>query len=323
MYQKRRARVLLATLVLLTLVLVTVDFRSGGSTGNGPLGAVRGVATAAFGAVQDGLTTVLRPLGGAFSSVGDLFSLRNENQELADRLAALELEQQSVVELERQNNELRELLGMVERTGFDTVAARVVALAPSNYEWTVTLDVGSDEGVERDMVVINGDGLVGRVVQSTRSASRVLLAIDPNFSAAARVARLGETGPITGQGGNPLRFRPLDPEAEIEEGDEIVTSSYSNGIFPSGIPIGAVESVGEATTLLNRDVDVRPFVDFTRLDHVLVVRHAPVEPPPPLTTLPDEPFVPPVIPSPSPNPGASPSPGTEESPEPSPSPAAG
>lgn len=306
MYQKRRARILLAVLVLVGLVLVTVDFRSGGSAGHGPLARVRGGATAVLTPVQDGLSAVLRPIGGAFSGIGDLFRLRSENAELSQRLDELEEQRESFADLQRQNDELRDLLGMQRRTRFEVVAARVVSLAPSNYEWTITLDVGTADGIERDMVVINGDGLVGRVIQTTRGASRVLLAIDPNFSAASRIARLGETGPIDGQGGDLMRFRPLDPEAAIRTGDEVVTASYSNGIFPAGIPIGSVESVGEANTLLNRDVLVRPFVDFTRLDLVLVITNAPAVEPPPITDDLDAPFLPPVIVPPSPSPSPSP-----------------
>lgn len=317
MYHRRRARILLAVLVLVTLVLVTVDFRSGGAEDDGPLGRLRGAATAVLGPVQEGLAGVLRPIGGAFSGVGDLFQLRNENERLASRLAELEEQRESFADLERQNRELRALLDMQQRTSFEVEAARVVALAPSNYEWTVTLDVGSAQGIERDMVVINGDGLVGRVIQTTTNASRVLLAIDPNFSAASRVARIGETGLIDGQGGDLMRFRPLDPEIEIRRGDEIVTSSYSNSIFPPGIPIGSVESVGEASTLLNRDVLVRPYVDFTRLDLVLVVKNAPVVEPPPAAEDLDAPFAPPVIPSPTPTPeeGAPGEPGASPSPD--------
>ncbi len=307
MYQRRRARVVLAVLVLIALVLITIDFRS---SDEGPLSRLRSLATATFGPVQDGLSSLLRPVGNAIDDIGDVFSLRAENEQLRTRLTELEERRRSFDDLERENETLRALLSMRDRTGFDVVAARVVALAPSNYEWTITIDAGSEDGVERDMVVIDGDGLVGRIIQVTPSASRVLLAIDPNFSAAARVAGLGEQGPMSGRGGDLMRFLPLDPEAEIERGDEIVTSSYSNGIFPSGIPIGSVEDVGEQTTLLSREVDVRPYVDFTRLDFVLVVLHAPIPELPQVTRdTGDLPFIPPrPSPSPSPDPQASPTP---------------
>lgn len=284
MYQRRRARVLLAVLVLAALVLITVDFRSGE---DGPLASVRGAATSAFGPAQDWLTTAVRPVGTAFASVSDLFRLRSENAALQARLSRLEERRESFSDLLRQNEELRRLLDMRRRSDWDVVAARTISLAPSNYEWTVTLDVGSDAGVARDNVVMNGDGLVGRVIQVTAGASRVLLAIDPNFTAASRVARPGETGPIDGRGGDLMRFRPLDPEADVQVGDEIVTSKYEGGIFPAGIPIGTVESVGDTTTQLSRDVRVRPYVDFTRLDTVLVVLGNPRTELPPVTAHPD------------------------------------
>lgn len=302
-YQRRRVRVLVATLVLVALVLITVDFRSAG----GPLDALRATVTATFEPVQNGLSSALRPVGDAFGAVRELFRLRDENAALRDRLAEVESRNRSFTDLERQNEELRGLLGVQERQGFEeTVVARVVALAPSNYEWTVTLDAGRAEGVDRNMVVVNASGLVGRVVQVTEHASRVLLAIDPNFRASVRTAADAEVGSIEGRGGDLMVFQPLDPEAPIEVGDEVVTNRYDHGIFPSGIPVGAVESVGDTTSLLEREVLVRPYVDFTRLEFVMVVLQLPVEPPPPVPSRPDGPFIPPNLIPPSPSPSASP-----------------
>jgi rod shape-determining protein MreC len=131
------------------------------------------------------------------------------------------------------------------------------------------------------MPVINGDGLVGRVVQVTPNASRVLLTIDPTFSVAVRTSAAAETGTVAGRGGEPLIFSVLDPEADLEAGEEIVTSAYDQGQYPEGIPVGTIAEVGEATTSLVREVTVRPFVDFTSLHQVLVVIDAPVQPLPP------------------------------------------
>lgn len=286
-YQRRRSRALLAVLVLLTLVLVTIDFRSGT---DGPFERMRGVATAVFGPVQDGLSTLVQPIGNAVDNVTSLFAIREENARLTARLAELEERRTSFAELERQNTELRNLIGLKESAGYEGVAARTVGWSSSNYEWTVTLDVGATDGVALDMPVVNADGLVGRVVQVTETASRVLLAVDPNFSASVRTARDGEAGTIEGQGSEPMLFRPLDPEIELEVGEEIVTSRFENGIFPSGIPVGTVEEIGEANSLLVRDVLVRPYVDFTSIDIVLVVQNAPVEPPPPLSDEPEQPL---------------------------------
>lgn len=271
MYNRRRARILLAVLVLAALVLVTVDFRSDGSRGEGPLGALRGGASTVFGPIQDGLATIVRPIGGSIGNVTGLFSARAENAQLRAQLERLQDRRRSYDDVVRENEELRQLLAIQEAIAFETAAAQVIASGPSNFEWTVTLDIGSSDGVARDMPVINGDGLVGRVIQTTADSSRVLLAVDPSFQAAAKHAQTGEEGTLQGNGGDPMIFRPLDPESEVEVGDEIVTSLYSNGVFPSGIPIGTVARADEASGLLTRAIRVRPWVDFTRLQSVLVV----------------------------------------------------
>ena len=275
MYNRRRARILLAILVLLALLLVTVDFRSDGPEGEGPLGALRGAASAVLGPVQDGLATMLSPLGDAVSAVTGVFDARAENARLRAQLEALQERRLSYDAVLRENEELRRLVDIQERSSLDTAAAQVIATGPSNIEWTVKLDVGASDGVAREMPVINGDGLVGRVIQTTADTSRVLLAVDPSFQAASAHAETGETGLIRGNGGEPMVYRPQDPEAEIAVGDEIVTSQYSNGVFPADIPIGTVASADASAGLLDRSARVRPWVDFTRLQTVLVVLYDP------------------------------------------------
>ena len=278
MQQQRRARVLLGVLLFSALVLVTVDFRGGD---DGPVDRLRSGVTVIMRPVQEGVATLVRPFGDLGGGVRDVVATRAENQRLRQQVADLEQRRSSGVDLQRENAELRDLLAMSDRTELETITARTVALAPSSFEWTITIDVGSVHGIARDMPVLDGDGLVGRVIQVTPNASRVLLSIDPSFSAASRTARTGEIGPIDGRGGDPMVMRPLDPDADIEAGDEVVTSSYEGGVFPAGIPIGTVSEVVETGSRLTREVLVSPFVDFTRLDHVLVVLSRPVEELPP------------------------------------------
>lgn len=290
MFLRRRVRVLLVVLVLAALVLVTVDFRSGDG---GPLDRLRGGVTALLRPVQDGLATVVRPVGDAFGGVGELFRIRADNERLRERVDVLERRHRSTADVERENAELRELLAMRDHTGVEGVTARVVSLGPTSFEWVLTIDVGREDGIERNMPVVNGDGLVGRVIQVENHAARVLLAIDPNFGAPARHAGNGEAGTVIGRGGEPMLFQPFDPEASVEPGDEIVTSSYQSGAFPGGIPIGTVAGVGEVTAGLVRDVEIRPFVDFTTIHHVIVVTSEPVAELPAFEDAPDPDFTPP------------------------------
>lgn len=308
MFERRRARIVLATLMLASLVLITIDERAGAE---GTLGRVRdGVATV-FEPVQDGLAIVLRPIGGFFTGVTDLFHLRGDNQRMKAELEQLRDRRRSLEDLARENESLRELLGMRDKLSasnehYRFLSAQVIALAPSNFEWTITLDAGTNDGIQVGMPVINGDGLVGRVIQVGPTASRVLLAIDRNFSAAVRVSRTRQHAYAQGGGTEPMRLTLINPESDVREGDEVVTSTYSNALFPDGIPVGAVDSVGAPTNLLNRDVRVRPYVDFTRLDLVLIILQAP--PPQPLLLPAPGDTAPPGAPRATPTPKSAPRP---------------
>ncbi|MGH3442986.1 MAG: rod shape-determining protein MreC [Nitriliruptorales bacterium] len=277
MYERRRARVLLAVLTLVSLLLITVDARSGA---DGPLSRVRGAVVTAFGPVQEGIATVIEPVSGAVRNVVELFRLREENARLRADLERATQRRQSIEDLERERASLEGLLdmrdGLLGTSGdYDFRAASVIGLAPSNFVWTITIDVGARHGVEKDMAVIDGDGLVGRVIQVAPTASRILLATDRSFSAAVRIPRTGEHGFVEGGGADPLRLTLIDPEADVREDDEVVTASYSDATFPPGIPVGRISSVGELSGTLNRDISVRPYVDYTSLRHVLVVLRTP------------------------------------------------
>jgi rod shape-determining protein MreC len=160
-YNRRRARILLAVLVLAALILVTVDFRSDGREGEGPLGQLRAGASAVFGPIQDGLSTIMRPVANSLANVGGLFDARSENVQLRAQLERLQERRLSYEDVLRENEQLRQLLDIQQRSTLDTVAAQVIASGPSNFEWTITLDVGTNDGVQRNMPVITGDGLVG------------------------------------------------------------------------------------------------------------------------------------------------------------------
>jgi rod shape-determining protein MreC len=291
MNQRRRARVVLAVLVLASLVLVTADFRSEG----GPLDGLREFATSTMEPVQRGLAAVARPVVDGAANLGELWSIRADNEDLRTRVAAMEERQLSTEAIERENERLRALLELREANDWETVAASTVAFTPSNFEWTITIDVGADDGVREDMPVVEGSGLVGKVIQVTPTSSRVLLAIDPNFSAATRSAAAGDVGVVTGQGSDLMRMVADDRGAELAPGDEIVTNNYEFGVFPHGIPVGVVETDADDRGQLSTSVLVRPFVDFNRLSEVLVILSYPTAAPPPVPDLPDRSLDPPQL----------------------------
>ena len=274
--ERRRRRTLLGVLILVSLLLITMDYRQGD---DGPLGTAQQVALDAFTPLQDGLGAVVRPIGGFFGSIGQLGRLREENAALEAELDRLRSRAVSIADLERENDALREALGMTRRLEFTTTAARVIGQPPGSFRWSVLIDAGSDHGVRRNMAVVNAQGLVGKVTDVTSSHARVQLAASPNAGYAVRVAETGQQGLSSGRGSQPLEmFIVDDPETAVPEGAEVVTRAYQGGTIPDGIPIGVVEQPAEPTEERGQFLDLRPYVDFAKLDVVLVVLDAPVMP---------------------------------------------
>jgi rod shape-determining protein MreC len=264
---QRRVWGLFVALVLTALVLITVDFREG----EGPADSGRDVAASGLAPFERGLSRALSPIRSLGDGVADLFATRAENQRLRVEVEQLRDRRRAFADLERELAETRALLGYRDDAGLATAAARVIAVSPSNFEWTLTIDAGERDGVKRGMAVVSADGLVGRVLSTTATASRVLLAVDPNFSVAARSVGSATLGLVDGRGSDPMRFGPLDPRRTIDRDDEIVTATFPGSAIPAGIPIGRIVTEGSGSSRLSSVYGLLPFVDVSRLDHVLVV----------------------------------------------------
>jgi rod shape-determining protein MreC len=279
MNQRRRARALFIALIVTALVLVTFDFRGE----NGSTNSARNTATTGLAPFERSIATILGPVRRLNDNVRDLAQTRAENQRLRAEIEELRERRRAFADLEREAAELRALIGLRDTFDLEVVAGRVIAISPSNFEWTLTIDVGTQDGIERGMAVISANGLVGRVLQTTANASRVLLVIDPNFSVAARSLSTGSLGVVDGRGSEPLRFSPLDARTLLSEDDELVTATFAGSAIPAGIPIGIIGRLEESSSRLRSTYTVRPFVDVSILDRVLVILDAPAATVPPFT----------------------------------------
>jgi rod shape-determining protein MreC len=316
----RRIRVVLALLILTSFTLITVDYRAGDGT---VLRGLRKAAATVFGPVERAVTAAVRPIGNALSTLGDLGGLNDEANRLRRENADLKNQLHQVDDLRRENDQLRRLNGLTTRGGYKTVRCRVIALGPDNFEWTATIDCGSGDGVKPDQTVLNGDGLVGKVVEVAPFSAQVLLAVDPEFTVIGRLAAHGTTGPVTGKGLDPMEMQLLAPTAVVSPGEAIVSNGVQGGIV-SGVPIGVVTKISKERSVLTRTVSVRPFVSFASIDVVGVVVQPPRKDPRNAVLL-TAPPTPKATPSPTPvpclgasatptgsasaSPGASPSPG--------------
>lgn len=275
MPDRRRNPTMLAVLVLISLVLLTIDYRQGDG---GSLAAVQRGAMAVFGPVQGAFAATLRPIGSFFGSVTELGRLREENAALTEELERLRERRVSIADLERQNRELREQLAMRERLGLTTTGAQVIAQDTGPFAWSVLIDAGADAGLRRGMAVLNQDGLVGKVVAVTGGNARVELVSSPQAGYVVKIADTGEEGFLAGRGTRPYQLRMTDAEAEVEPGVEVVTHAFEGSSIPDGIPVGEVDEEPRTDRAGGAVVSVRPYVDFSRLGLVQVVLDAPQHP---------------------------------------------
>jgi rod shape-determining protein MreC len=198
-----------------------------------------------------------------------LRGLRTENDALRGALAAAQVATQEQRALADRARSLEQLLGLRDRSNLSTVAAEVIAGAATPEFRTLTVDRGTIDGLRGDMAVIAPAGVVGRVITPAVRAAKVQLLIDRNAAAGALIERSRSQGVVVGTGGARLQMDYVSEVSDVIVGDLVVTSGI-DGIYPKGYPIGTVESV-ERSGGAYRRIIVRPAVDFTSLEDVLIV----------------------------------------------------
>ncbi|GAA3760044.1 rod shape-determining protein MreC [Streptomyces tremellae] len=278
MRDTKESRLLLVLLIVVAFALITVDIRGGE---NSPVDGARHAAAAALGPVENGVAGAVNPVGNAISAVRDSDTRHNRITELEQQNAQLKRELGSDDQNRAKAKELDKILRVAGAGQYGVKGAQVVGIgAAQGFSWTVTLDIGSRDGIKRDMTVLNGDGLVGRVTTVGPTTSTVLLANDPDFTVGTRLERTGELGFATGQGDRPISVQLLNAKAKVKPGDRMVTfGSSKDKPFVPGVPVGTVERVDPSGGGLTRTVYVKPFVGFTKLDVVGVVVQAPHQDP--------------------------------------------
>jgi rod shape-determining protein MreC len=265
-----RGRLLLFVCLALSLLLITLDFRQ---NRGGVIGRAKDVAVTVVTPIQRGFTAVTQPVGDFFAAVGDLADIRSRNRELEDRLDRAQADIREAQSLEDENIRLRNLLELDKAwQSMARATAPVISKAPSNYKWAVIIGKGRADGIRQNMAVIDPEGLVGKVIQAERNQATVLLLIDPDAAAGARVEDARDTGVVRGNGASEyLSLEFVAADADVSIGDEIITSGYDGGVFPPGIPIGLVAEVAPQDAGLEREVEVEAAVDFPALDFVTVL----------------------------------------------------
>jgi rod shape-determining protein MreC len=265
-------------LVVLALVLVTLSFRE---DQDGPVSGAQSAAAAALEPFQVAADRVAEPFRDAYGwaqgltdARADAIRLQRESETLRQQYARARL-------AEQENARLRSLLqfrsGPRFPEGFDGVAAEVIYRPPGAYAQAIVIAAGRDDGIRVDDPVVTARGLVGTVSRVDTRTARVTLLSDDQSAVSATVLGSEAAGIVRrGQGPRaPLTLVRVPKEAVVHVGDTVVTAGWRSrrfsSLYPPGILIGNVTSVGRADTDLFTQVQVEPFADLSSLEAVLVL----------------------------------------------------
>ena len=233
-----------------------------------------------FGAAHQITVDVLSPLQKVVSKVADemgdftedyigLWSVRAENKRLRTLVEKYMTELGEYREAYRTYLHLQTLLEFKEKQEFRLLAARVVGKDPAYWFQTILLDRGKADDVLEGMVVLAPEGVVGQVIHVSEHYAKVLLANAPSSAIDAMVQKNRVRGILKGAGEKGFVLNYVLKNTDVAVGDHVVTAGIG-GVFSSGIPLGVVSAVREKERGMFQEIEVRPAVDFQRLEHVFI-----------------------------------------------------
>lgn len=244
--------------------------------------------------VEDAINTVAQPIQRfsvrASNSIIDFFErvfktsdADRENEQLKVRIAQYEIMENELNNLRQENQRLKELLDYADTVEeYERVTAPVVGRSQGIWFNQFTVGAGRNQGVEEDMAVINGAGLVGRVTSVSANTCKVTAIIDSTSDVSVIVERTRDYGFVrglleAGGGDDTMELYFLPMGNDLVPGDVLVTSG-ADGVFPRGLSVGSVLEVSRSSEdAEDRDALVSPTVDFLRLEEVVILTHGPEE----------------------------------------------
>lgn len=199
-----------------------------------------------------------------------LINLKNENAALKETIETLTRENIELKEALIANTRLRKLLHFKEKFKTPMMPAEVIAYDPSMWFKTVLIDKGSKDGVAKNMAVVTSGGIVGRIMEVSRSTSKLLLITDHRSAVDAIVQRTRAKGILVGKVDDRCLLKYVFRADDVKVRDRIISSGLG-GIFPKGLPLGHISRVSKNVCGMFQNVEVAPSVAFTKLEEVFIV----------------------------------------------------
>ncbi|HEX8667822.1 MAG TPA: rod shape-determining protein MreC [Allosphingosinicella sp.] len=243
---------------VLLLIIAAIDPRG--------FNALKGAALDATRPISEAGRSVVREVGGAAGSVRNYFRAGSQNEELKRRLQASRRKLIEARALELENKRLKALLGLTQQVGDEVAVTRIVGSSYDSVRRLGTLAAGGSSGIRPGQPVRSADGLIGRIIESGRWASRVLLVSDGASNVPVRLVRDGTPAIATGHGDGTIDLKTLEVgENPFRRGDVLVTSGVG-GVYPPNIPVAVVTKIEPDRTV------AKPLADPASVDYAVVLQ---------------------------------------------------
>lgn len=222
--------------------------------------------------IQASISWSLEQLASSFQNYIYLWHTRQDNIALTDENRRLLNAIANLRETEQENIRLRRLLNFQEEYKLQTVVARVIAKDVSTEFRAIRISRGESSGIRRNMAVISNEGIVGRILRTTAHTADVVTVLDLLSAVDVVNERSRARGVFEGLTDDTGILRYTVRTDDIQPGDGLISSGLG-GVFPKGMPVGTVVKVTKKPFGISQDVEVRPSVDFSKLEEVMVVTH--------------------------------------------------
>jgi rod shape-determining protein MreC len=263
----RKMVLIVGFIVLIAVNIIGLSVTSRRSTAFG----IERIALSAIAPFQELVTRSLRFAGGIWRQYFYLVSVAGENQVLMQQLSQAVENKNQWHETELANVRLRDLIDFQRNISERVVAAEVIGKDPSAWFKTVIIDKGEADGLTKGLPVVIAQGIVGQVIEVSNHYSKVMLIIDSNSAVDSLVQRTRARGVIKGESTDQCQLDYVLRKNDVRIGDTIVSSGL-DGVYPKGLRIGLVSQVIEHDADIFHEVLITPFVDFEKLEEILVIQ---------------------------------------------------
>lgn len=269
MYKKDSSGVLgvIITIIVLILLVILTNINVD------KFSYVESAVTKLVMPVQNGLVYLKNSLEGNSSFFTDINNLQEENKKLKEENSNLQKALRELEIIKSENASMKEYMNLSEKySEFKTVPAYIIDKETSNFSNNIVINVGSKNGIKKDMTVIADKGLVGHVIAVDEERSKVEVIVDPASSVSSAISTTKDAIICKGtlESNSTLKATYIPTESILVQGDSVETSGMG-GIYPKGIHIGTIQEIIETKNITDRYAIVKTAVDFSTIQTVLVI----------------------------------------------------